>query len=137
MERGVNRPAPKTLREIFEDACPYYLSAGMTYDEFWKGRPRMVIAYRKKMRIDSNKINDEAWLNGRYIHIAVSAAIHNKFRKKEEKAVDYPLEPFSTGSESEAKKSEKKKKNTEAIKALLDAMKSRYDAKESNNGTNQ
>ena len=65
---------PLTLAEIFAQAFPYYLSMGMSYDEFWHGAPSLVRAYRKAYDIRRHERNFELWMQGRYIFEALRCA---------------------------------------------------------------
>ena len=48
---GQNRPTlPFTYSKKFEDLCPFYMSIGMTYDQYWNEDSTMVTMYRKADR---------------------------------------------------------------------------------------
>ena len=61
--------------------------AGMTEAQFWDGDPWLVVAYRRKLELESDRLNEAAWLNGYYNFIGVSTALANAFRKKGAKNV--------------------------------------------------
>lgn len=65
---------PPSLAEIFTKAFPYYLAMGMTYDEFWRGSPSLVRAYRQAHDLKRHERNYDLWLQGRYIFEALRCA---------------------------------------------------------------
>lgn len=76
--------------EICEHHCSYYLSLGMSYEDYWYGDACLVRYYREVDQITTNKMNTENWLLGLYIEKAVGVAIAKAFGED----VDYPAEPF-------------------------------------------
>lgn len=87
---GSDELPPKfyTYTEIFETHFPYYLSIGMTPEEFWKGDNDLVLHYRKSAEIKRDRDNLNAWLQGLYIQSAVAAVLGGSEQSK------YPIEPF-------------------------------------------
>jgi hypothetical protein len=72
----------------------------MSIKEFWEEDPDLFWAYRfsyfnvKKEDVDySNYI---AWLNGAYVHDAVSVALNNAFSKVK---IEYPKKPYESEKE--------------------------------------
>lgn len=94
MGEGVSQ-TPPTYSEIFDQWCPFYLSIGMTADEYWHGDCRMLKYYFKSYKLKQEQKNQEAWLNGMYFYDAlVSAMSHlnkdkNKHRNYAEKPYDF------------------------------------------------
>ena len=73
---------------------PYYLSLGMSYEQYWYGEPWLVKAYREAEIYRRESENYGAWLQGLYVHRAVSASLSQAFSSKNSqqvKYVDYPL----------------------------------------------
>ena len=64
----------QSLSDVFEQLCPYYMSIGMSYDEFWNGDVEMVKAYRKANELRDRRNNQDMWLQGRYFCDALCAA---------------------------------------------------------------
>ncbi|MFV0395139.1 MAG: hypothetical protein ACK5LC_12230 [Coprobacillaceae bacterium] len=86
----------KTYTEIFKEVFPYYISIGMTYDQFWDDDVELVIYYREAERFRSNRHNTESWLQGMYIYDAVGTIIYNAFgRKRGQQAASYVDKPYS------------------------------------------
>lgn len=123
---GEQRPAPpfaytKKFREVF----PYYLSIGMTYDQFWNEDCELVVFYRKAAQIKQDLKNQDAWLQGAYIYEALIdvAPVLRAFAKKEAKPAPYPKEPFEFFSKQDKqKKAKAQKKNDIKAKAYMEAF---------------
>ena len=98
---------------------PYYLSIGMTYEQFWYGEPRMVIFFRRADKMRMERFNSEAWLQGRYNYVAVSMALHNGFSKSKR---DYPKEPFNLFDKEEEEKRLEIKRAREEVHEQLKRM---------------
>ena len=134
MEREVNS-APESFAKIFHDIFPYYLAYGMSYQEFWQGKPALVADYRAKHRIESRMKNEQAWLQGLYIYRAVSVAIHNKFHGKSDQPLEYPKEAIKLDPPTKMEREAERKKNIEAMRKMLEGMKAAYDARSNNNAS--
>lgn len=69
---------------------------GMSSKEFWEDDPQLYWSYRtffyKKLELDNEKTNFESWLNGSYVFLGVSIALHNAFSKQK---LEYPDKPFN------------------------------------------
>ena len=62
----------------------------MSIHEFWHEDKRLYDAYRKAYY---NRMSEQSWLNGLYVNIAINNLAGNIFKKKGEKAFEYPEEP--------------------------------------------
>lgn len=82
-DRAVTPVSPKA---IFDEAFPYYLAIGMTYELYWDGRPELVVPYRKADILRQKRSNNEAWLQGAYIRMAVASTLDKKAK--------YPTQPW-------------------------------------------
>lgn len=80
--------------EIFEAQCPFYMSIGMTYDEFWEDSADRVIAYRKAYILRQKRNNANAWAHGRYIYDALSAVVPALRGLSKEPVSPYLEEPY-------------------------------------------
>ncbi len=80
--------------EQFEQQCPFYMSVGMTYDEFWEGAADRVIAYRKVYILRQKRNNADAWLQGQYIYDALSAVVPALRGLSKEPVSPYLEEPY-------------------------------------------
>ena len=95
---GVTATAPlHSYGEKFEELFPYYLSLGMTEEQYWDKDCTLVAAYRKAEELRMNRRNQEMWLQGAYFYDAlcrVSPILH-AFAKKGAKPVPYLSEAYA------------------------------------------
>ena len=68
MGAGGDKPSALSYTEVFYQCLPYYLSMGMSADEFWNCDPRMYEVYRKLDRINNEKENERLWIQAAYIY---------------------------------------------------------------------
>lgn len=118
---------PPTLAEIFTQAFPYYLSMGMTYDEFWFGAPSLVRAYRKAHDLKRHERNYELWMQGRYIFEALRCApLLVGFPKEGVKPGNYPDMPYPlTEKEAKEQEAERERENFFAYLKHMEAASER------------
>ncbi len=105
---GSSAPTPlKTYTEQFEEICPFYLSIGMTADEFWNQDCMLVKFYRKANELQKKRKNEELWLQGLYVYQAIisTAPMLHAFAKPGTKANPYLDKPIPL-TETEAKQRE-------------------------------
>lgn len=68
-DRTPNRPSASFFyRDIFDKECGYYLSIGMSYDDYWNGDCAMVKYYRDKAQYELEEKNRVLWLQGMYLY---------------------------------------------------------------------
>ena len=100
-----------------------YMAFGMSYNDFWHGKPELAVAYRKAHRLRMEQINQQLWLAGLYNHNAVSVAINNAFSKQKQKYIKEPIQLFPpTEDEKQAKAEETRKKLASKLNAWKDAF---------------
>lgn len=78
---------------MFQDIFPYYLAIGMSYNEFWYGRPGLARDYRKAYDI---KVHNEEWARhrqGMYVMQALRVVMSG-FAKDKSNPETYPKEPW-------------------------------------------
>lgn len=96
---------------------------GMSYDDFWYGKPELATAYKKLHRLQAEQTNQQLWLQGLYIQNAVAVAINNAFSKQKQKYIAEPIKLFEpTEAEKEAKAEETRRKLVEKLNAWKDAF---------------
>lgn len=136
-ERKVHSPF-STYTEQFYEAFPYYLSIGMTYDQFWNEDPSLAKYYRKAQELAIERKNQELWLQGLYVYEAlcdVSPILH-AMAKKGTKARPYPEQPYSiTAAQRKREKEEQERRVAEKGKMLLERLMQQNNKKF--NGTSQ
>ena len=124
MECKLVEEAPSTYTKQFETVLPYYLTIGMTVEQFWEGESTLPIffrqAAREKAEADRERENYLAWLNGRYVLEAIAAC----FAKNHH----YPDEPLGEREYREQKRldnmtlDERMAEQAENFSRLVDAM---------------
>lgn len=109
------------MRESF----PFYLAIGMSPEEYWEGDPYLAKAYYKAHKLHIEQRNQELWLQGLYIHNAVSVVVGNALRRKgspAQKYIDKPLDLFKNEEiVTEEKKQEERDKAVQAFEAIRKA----------------
>lgn len=96
-EGATEKVAPYKISTSFEKHLPYYLSIGMTPEQFWDGDCMLTKYYRKADEIKRERKNQELWLQGAYIYEAIYdlVPVLHAFAKKNAKALPYPSEPYA------------------------------------------
>lgn len=89
----------KTVKDYFiEYLFPDAIIYGMSYDEFWYEDPELFFSYRfsflKKLEIEQQKANYQAWLYGLYNYQAHSISLANAFGNNKTQKIDYPDKPL-------------------------------------------
>lgn len=116
----------QSYTEVFEQLCPYYMSIGMSYDDFWNGDVSMVKAYRKANELRDRRHNQDMWLQGRYFYDALCAAsplFRFTMKKGMIKPEPYTKEPYPiTESELREKEEREAKAKEERLKAEFTAF---------------
>jgi hypothetical protein len=108
--------APFSYQKIFEEHCPFYMSIGMSYDEFWFGKPERARYYRKAYELKKKQLNEQLWLQGMYFFEAICdvAPVLVSMPKKDAKIHEYSAEPYALTAkeqkEREQKEAERKQK---------------------------
>lgn len=108
---GNERITFQSYSDTFKALCPYYMSIGMTYDEFWNGDVDMVKAYREADELRHRRRNQELWLQGMYFYEALcDASPLFRFSTKPVKAEPYIKEPFPITAEEVQEREERKRR---------------------------
>lgn len=118
--------------DVFVKRFPYYLSIGMTEEQYWDKDCLLTKYYREAEEIRIEKANQMAWLQGIYIYDALAriSPILRAFSKKGTKAQPYPAEPYPIGRKSmEDSKNKKEKENYDKAKRYMEAYMVQYNKK--------
>lgn len=92
----------KSYTQIFEEILPFYISIGMTVDQFYHQDVSLAIIYRQAYKIKNEQKNTQLWLQGMYIYDAISTSIYNAFcRKSGQQAASYTSKPYSINKEQQ------------------------------------
>lgn len=114
-----------TYTERFYEVFPYYLSIGMTYEQYWDGDCTLPKYYRKAEELRKEKRNQELWLQGMYVYEAICdvAPILHAFAKKGTKPTPYSSKPYPlTNKQVEQEEEEKQRKLMDKGKRFMEAM---------------
>lgn len=98
-----------TYTQQFYEVFPFYLSIGMTADEFWNGDCCLTKYYRKAHEMKKDRKNEELWLQGLYFYEAMvdASPILNAFAKQGTKPFPYPKEPYARTVDEADKRKER------------------------------
>ena len=94
---GNSRVESTSLTKLFEHECPYYMSYGMSFDEYWNGDAYLVKFYRDTYKLKMRYDDVFMWKQGMYIYEAlcdVSPILH-AFSKEGAKPLQYRSKPMS------------------------------------------
>lgn len=106
---------PFFLTKQFNKSCPFFISIGMTYEQFWYEDPTIanmyLEAYRIKEEREAEKIKWITWEQGLYVYEAICdvSPVLRAFSKAT-KPLPYPQRPYAT---EEKEKEDKKIKEIE------------------------
>lgn len=98
------------------------MAMGMSYSDFWEGPPEMAAAYRKAYRLRREMENEQAWLQGLYVHDAVAVSLANAFRGKGAKRQNYLERPIDIYPLTEQEKARREKEEQAKMEAAMKAM---------------
>ena len=118
-------PSSFTYTEKFYELFPYYLSIGMTFDQYWNGDCTLPKYYRKAEELRNEKRNQELWLQGMYVYEAICdvAPVLHAFAGKGAKPAPYSSKPYAiTEKQIKQDEEEKQRKLAEKGKRFMEAM---------------
>lgn len=116
----------KTFTDVFEEQCPYFMSIGMTYDEFWYGEPERARYYRDSHILQCKSRNQELWLQGMYFIRSIQTALDTKNKVK------YFEKPIDIFPKTEAEKKVEAERERRKVIDFFTQLKQRWD-----NGNNR
>ena len=123
---GQNGSLPHfTYTDRFYEMFPYYLSIGMTPDQYWDGDCTLCKYYREAEELKNEKRNQELWLQGMYIYEAICdvAPVLHAFAKKGTKPTPYSDKPYAlTYKQRKREEEEKQRRIAEKGKKFMEAM---------------
>lgn len=93
-----------TIGQFIVDQCPFYLSIGVSWDEYWNGDYTRLPYYRKAYALKREETNQYLWLQGVYFLRAIGCILPN--------SEPYPSAPLPI-TEDEKVKQEERQRRTE------------------------
>lgn len=114
------------LYKAFEKLCPFFISIGMTYEQFWEDDPIIAKYYYKAYIMkEKRKIEQDEWhmwKQGVYIYEAlcdVSPILH-AFAKKGSKPLPYPEKPYGIDTiEEKTEQQKEQEQENERLRAIV------------------
>lgn len=113
------------LNKEFKKICPFFISIGMTYEQFWYGDLEIaksyLEAYRMKEKREAEKMQWMMWNQGVYVYEAlcdVSPILH-AFSKKGTKPLPYPSKPYGLDKEEKKEGPTKQEIENERLRAQI------------------
>ena len=121
---GQSVPIFNSYTKLFYDQFPYYLSIGMTPEQYWDGDSLLAKYYRKAEELRRKRRNEELWLQGMYIYEALCdvSPVMNAFAKKGTKPRPYADHPYAiTRGEMADEKAMKEKRERDKARRYMEA----------------
>ena len=123
---GSGQPAPvsNSYTSAFYDHFPYYLSIGMSPEQYWDDDPALAKYYRKADELSRKRRNEELWLQGMYIYEALCdvSPVLNAFAKRGTKPRPYSDHPYAlTSKDREDERVRREKQEREEARRYMDS----------------
>lgn len=121
-----------TYGEFFNEWFPFYLSVGMTFEQYWDQDSALVIPYFRAYMLKRDEKNYFAWLTGFYVYYGHSVALSNfgaglAGKKGKE---EYMKEPAQIRPKTEEEKEAAAEAKRKKIVAALNRFHARMEAKQ-------
>lgn len=125
MEDVLGYEQPKEVEHFFltpefNKYCPFFISIGMTYEQFWEGDPTITKDYLKAYKLKQKRIAETAkwimWEQGLYVYEAICdvAPVLRAFSKST-KPLPYPDKPHGLEKDVQKIQDEEKRKKQEEL----------------------
>ena len=123
---GQSVPLFNRYTDKFYEVFPFYLSIGMTPEQFWDGDPSLPKYYRKAHELQRKRRNEDMWLQGMYFYEALCdvSPVMNAFAKKGTKPHPYTDRPYSITKDdlAEERKLREQREREKAKQYMLSKM---------------
>ena len=122
---GRSVPFSNSYTTKFYEVFPYYLSIGMSPEQYWDDDPALARYYRKADELKQSRRNQELWLQGMYIYEALCdvSPIMNAFAKKGTKPKPYTDHPYPLSvKEIDAEKKLQERREREKARRYMEAQ---------------
>lgn len=137
---GESRPSLFRYTERFEALCGYYLSLGMSYEDYWDGDACKVKYYRQKDNLDKERRNHDLWLQAVYIYEALldASPMFNPLSKKKGpypfRENPIPLTESESKRLNEMNKQKQLENGREAMRAMMIEINKKFEEKRKKGG---
>ena len=111
--------------DFFETELPFYLSVGMSWEQFWDNDVEICKYYRKAYELQRQRTNETLWLQGMYIYEAICdvSPILHAFAKKGSKPVPYAEKHYAISKKQiKREREEKERKLVEKGKRFMTTL---------------
>ena len=119
--RAVSSPTP--LTDLFNEVCPFYMSIGMSYKEFWEGDVCLPSFYLKahnlKREREDEQNNFNAWLHGLYVHEAFGVVLSNAFADRNAPSSHYPEKPYELKPKEKSEEDKEKEQELARLRVKI------------------
>lgn len=118
--------------EQFYSHLPFYLSIGMTYEQYWNEDCCLVKYFREAYELQKKRDNERMWLQGMYVYEAICDAspVLHAFAKSGTKPLPYAEEPYAiTQAEIEKRRAKREKFEFEKMAAKMNAFAIQFNAR--------
>lgn len=113
--------SPETISDKFYEYLPFYLSIGMTYDQFWNEDSTLVKHYRKAHELKQKQRNQSFWLQGLYFYEALCDVAPTLKAFSKAKPTPYCDEPFPlTDEDFKARKERQEEAKAKKMMAQME-----------------
>lgn len=102
--------------------CPYYMMYGMSWDEFWYSPTERLVFYWQQHQYEIESRNQELWLQGLYIRVAVASCLDSK-------NIRYPDKPQRVTELTEIEQEIENKQKVNRLRDILMEHKRIWDEK--------
>ena len=120
---------------------PYYLSIGMSHDQYWNDDPWLSDVFRKAHNLRIETRNQELWLQGLYIHNAFAVVMANFGRglsgKKTNKTEQYIEKPIRITPLTDAERKQKEKEDRRKVIEHFTKLQKQFERQEKQKTINQ
>ena len=126
--------------EQFEEQFPYYLSIGMSHEQYWDGDCWLAKSYRDAYKLRQKRDNEQAWLIGRYFYDAICAVspLLHAFAKNGTTAHPYLERPYPSSMEEVREREIERLRNAaDGFRAFVEAKNAQLRSKEVNHDGNE
>lgn len=127
MDPDIPKQSAPSMSEIFERLCPYYMSYGMTYDQYWHGDPWSLKDYKTAHGLRMREQNQMLWVQGLYSMNALSVVIGNAFSKKGTPPRKYLEKPLDIFPKTETEQKVEMEQKQQELIAKLSIWKKMFD----------
>lgn len=127
---GTNAAPPLSLVDVFERACPVYMSYGMSYDQFWDGDVSAHRAYREAHKLALKERNAFMHIQAAYFYEALCCASSLFRGMKPSRPQNFRTEPYDIFEEDiKRRKEQEERERYERIREKVAAFAKAFNAK--------